>query len=131
MYLACRRFNRLITFSVLLNELETLKPLVTKLQKRHLDIYQAYHRIDQVVKDLEKIESNIAEEFKPWLQFSADMAASVGVSPSVTRIAKCWCRFRKYVPNEDNESYYRQAVGILVMNALITNLDDRKSYRTF
>ena len=29
------------------------------------------------------------------------------------------------MPSEDNESYYRQAAGVPVMNVLITNLDDR------
>ena len=57
--------------------------------------------MDQVLKDLEKIKSNITEEFKSWFQFSVDKAASVGVSPSVPRIAKCWNLVRKNVPSED------------------------------
>lgn len=32
--------------------------------------------------DLDKIISNITEEFKLWFQFSVDMAASVGMSES-------------------------------------------------
>ena len=60
--------------------------------------------IDQVLKNLEEIKNNVTEEFKLWFQFSIDMAASVGVSPSVPRIAKCWSRFRNNVPSEDNES---------------------------
>ena len=79
--------------------------------------------INQFLKDLEKIKSNITEEFKFWFQFSVDMATSVGVSPSVPRIAKYWSRFRNNVPGEDNESCYRRAIGIPVMNTLITNLD--------
>ena len=38
---------------------------------------------DQVLKDLEKLKSNVTEEFKVWFQFSVDMAAPVGVSPSL------------------------------------------------
>ena len=43
---ACRRFDCLVALAVLFNGLEPLKPLVTKLQKRKQDIYQAYHMID-------------------------------------------------------------------------------------
>ena len=39
--------------------------------------------INQVLKDVEKIKSDIIEEFKLWFQFSVYMADSVGVSPSV------------------------------------------------
>ena len=115
----------LYAFSVLFNWLDPLKPLVTKLQKRIQDIYQAYHMIKQVLKGLEKIKSNITEEFKLWFQFSFDMAVSVGVSPSIPQIAKCWSQFRNNMSSEDNESYYRQATGVPVINVLITNLDDR------
>ena len=63
--------------------------------------------IDQVLKDLEKIKSNIAEKLKLWFRFSVDMAIAVSVSPSVPRIAKCWSRFSNNVLSEDNESYYQ------------------------
>ena len=129
LFVACRRFDRLTAFSVLFNGLEPLKPLVTKLQKRNQDIYQAYHMIDQVLNDLKKTKTNITEEFKLWFQFAVDMAKSVGVSPSVPRIAKCWSRFRNNVPSEDHESYYRRAIAIPLMNALITNLGDRMEDR--
>ena len=81
--------------------------------------------IDQVLKDLEKIKSNITEKLKLWFRFSVDMATAVSVSPSVPRIAKCWSRFSNNVPSEDNESYYQWTIAIPVMNALTSNLNDR------
>ena len=57
------------------------------------------------------------------------MAASVGGCPSVPRIAKCWSRFRNNVSSKDNQSHYQRAIGISVMNAVITNLDDRMTNR--
>ena len=80
--------------------------------------------IDQVLNDLKKTKTNITEEFKLWFQFAVDMAKSVGVSPSVPRIAKCWSQFRNNAPSADHESYYRRAIAIPLMNALITNLGD-------
>ena len=55
----------LIAVSVSFNELQPLKLFATKLQKRNQDIYQAYHMIDQVLKDPENIKSSITKEFKP------------------------------------------------------------------
>ena len=39
-------FKEMIAFSILFNGLETLKPLVTKLQKQSCNIYQAWQMID-------------------------------------------------------------------------------------
>ena len=53
----------MIAFSIWLNGLEPLKPLVTKLQKRNTDIYQAYQMIYQVIgenQEQQTVFSNIA-----------------------------------------------------------------------
>ena len=39
-------------------------------------------------------------------------------------------RFRSNVPSEDNESYYCRAIGIPVMNALMSNLNNRMADRS-
>ena len=48
LFAICRKFDHIIAFSVLFHCLEPTKPLVTKLQKRNQDIYQAYCIIDKV-----------------------------------------------------------------------------------
>ena len=130
LFAACRRFDRLVAFAVLFNELEPLKPLVTKLQKRNQGIYQAYHMIDHVLSDLKHVKNNIEEEFSVWFKFAVDMAASVGTHPDKPRTAKCWSNFKNNVPSTDNESYYRQSIDILVMVNLINNLEDRMADRS-
>ena len=102
---SCRRFDRLVAFAVLFNGLEPLKPLVTKLQKRNQDIYQAYHMIDQVLSDLKDVKNNIEEEFSAWFKFAVDMGASVDINPDKLRTTKCWSNFKNNVPSTDNESY--------------------------
>ena len=87
---------------MLFHSLEPTKPLVTKLQKRNQDIYQAYCMIDKVLSDLRDIQSNIYTESKVWFTFAVDMSKSVGVEPSLLRTARCWGRYRNNVPGQDS-----------------------------
>ena len=105
--------------------MDPLKPIVTKLQERIQDIYQAYQMIDQVINDLRETKDHMDEEFYHWYEMVCEMAKSIGVIPSEPRLAKCWSRYRNNVPSEDCESYYRRAIGVPVMDALIVNLHDR------
>ena len=75
---SCTKFEHLISFSILFNGLEPLKPLVSKLQKRNQDIYKAYHMIDSVITDLERNHKNLDEEFIESFQLAVDMAEYVG-----------------------------------------------------
>ena len=84
-----RKFDHLIAFSVLLCGLEPTKPLVTKLQKRNQDIYQAYCMIDKVLNGLRDIQSNTDLELKVWFTFAVDKVKSVGVKPNLPRTARC------------------------------------------
>ena len=125
LFAACRRFDRLFAFAVLHNGLETLKPLVAKLQKRIQDIYETY----QIINDLRETKDNMDEEFHHWYQMACETAKSVGVMPSEPRLAKCWCRYRNKILSKDCESYYRRAIGVPVMDVLIVNLHDRMAYK--
>ena len=129
LFAVCRKFDHIIAFPVLFHGLEPTKPLVTKLQKRNQDVYQAYCMIDKVLRVLRDIQLNIDTEFKVWLTFAVDMAKSVGVEPSLPRTARCWSRYRNNVPGEDSETYYRRSIAIPVMNDLITNFRDQMSDR--
>ena len=128
LFAVCRKFDHIV-FSVLFHRLEPTKPLLTKLQKRNQDIYQAYCMINKVLSDLRDIQSNIDAEFKVWFTFAVEMAKTVVVEPSLPRAARCWSRYRNNVPGEDSETYYRRSIAIPVMNDLITNLQDRMSDR--
>ena len=55
LFAVCRKFYHIVAFSVLFHGFEPTKSLVTKLQKRHQDIYQAYCMIDKVLSDLRDI----------------------------------------------------------------------------
>ena len=84
----CRKFDHINAFSVLFHSLEPTKPLVTKLEKRNQDIYQAYCVIDKVLSDSRDIQLNTDNEFKVWFSFAVDMA----------KIS--WCRAK---PSQDSK----------------------------
>ena len=94
-FAACQRFDRLVTFSVLYRGLDHLKPLVTKLQKRSQDIYEAYQMIDQVINNLRETKDNVDEQCNHWYKMTCEMAKSVGVMPSEPLLANSFLRFLK------------------------------------
>ena len=89
-----------ISFLVVFDCLEPLKPLVTRSQKENQDIYMAYSMIDLVMSDLKSYWENIDEKLKAWYNLATTMTQSVVVQPSVPRLAKGWRRFRYNVENE-------------------------------
>ena len=44
--------------------------------------------------------------------------------PAEPRLVKYWIQYRNNILSEDCKSYYRRAIGVLVMDALIVNLND-------
>ena len=71
--------RRLVAFAVLCKGLELLKALVTKLQKRNQDIYEAYKMIDQVINDLRETKDDMDEKFHQWYEMACELAKSVDV----------------------------------------------------
>ena len=124
------RFENMISFSILFNGLEPLKPLVSKLQKRNQDIFDAYHMIDTVIADLEAAKKDIDTRFHDWYTLAVEMGEAVGVKPSTPRLAKAWSRFRNSLPHENPEIYYRRSIAIPVMDNLINDLRDRMKERS-
>ena len=129
LYKACSSFQHLISFSILFNGLEPVKPLATKLQKRNADIYVAYHMIDEVIDQLRSYRDNIDDEFSEWYNFAVSMSEKIGVGPSMPRIAPCWSRYRNNVENDGPLDYYKRAIAIPVMDALTNDLIERMKDR--
>ena len=89
MFAATKSFEHILAFSLVFNGLEPLKPLVTKLQKRNLDIYKAYQMTDNVIFELKGFRDNVDMEFKNWFNFPVKLG-EVNTVPSVPRLAKRW-----------------------------------------
>ena len=89
LFAATKSFEHILAFSLVFNGLEPLKPLVTKLQKRNLDIYKAYQMTDNVIFELKGFRDNVDIEFKNWFNFAVKLG-EVNTVPSVPRLAKRW-----------------------------------------
>ena len=58
----CNSFGFIFTFLITKNSLGTLKPIAAKLQKKDQDVFQAYSMIDDTIKAVARVRSNIEEE---------------------------------------------------------------------
>ena len=61
-----KTFGFIFTFFVTKNSLGTLKPIAAKLQKKEQDVFQAYSMIDDTIKAVARVRSNIEEECHEW-----------------------------------------------------------------
>ncbi len=78
-----------MVFTVALNGLEPIKPLVLKLQRRNKDIFKGYHMIDNVIHRIKEMRAEVDDEFSDWYQQVVGIASSNGVHPKKPRTAVC------------------------------------------
>ena len=58
---SARRFENIVSFVVQKNSLHPLKGIAAKLQKRDLDIYETYQRVDETISCLQSYRTNVDE----------------------------------------------------------------------
>ena len=80
---AISSFSFIITLLTAMKCLSILKPLSVKLQKRDLDVYEAYSQSNKVTDDLQDIRDNIEDIWTEWFDLAVTTAANVGVVPSI------------------------------------------------
>ena len=77
--------SRAIIAFITKNVLENVRPMVSKLQKRDLDIYQAYSMIDQTREQMITTRQGIEEEYSVWYKYATRLATFLGTSISAPR----------------------------------------------
>ena len=77
----------IVAFMVVKNCLSILKGMTTQLQKRDIDIIEAYSMIDSTKRKIKDLRSNIEEEHKEWFKEAEEVASQVGVDINMPRIA--------------------------------------------
>ena len=100
LFTATRSFEHIMSFSVVFNALELIKPLVTKLQKRNQDIYTAYQMIESVLREWKNYRDDIDNEFQHWHDLAVRICKNVDIEPGLPRLAKCWSRYRPDIEND-------------------------------
>ena len=94
-----------------------LKPLSVKLQKRDLDVYEAYTNSNNVTDDLQDIRDNMEDIWTEWFDLAVTTAANVGVVPSIPRRTNQQ-QHRDNVPAQTPSDYYKRAVAIPLLDHL-------------
>ena len=69
-----KTFGFISTFLITKNSLGTLKPIAAKLQKKDQNVFQAYSMIDDTIKAVAKVKSNIEEECHEWFEDASRLA---------------------------------------------------------
>ena len=74
----CNSFGFIFTFLITKNSLGTLKPIAAKPQKKDQDVFQAYSMIDDTIKAVTRVRSNIEEECHEWFEDASRLADKIG-----------------------------------------------------
>lgn len=126
---AIKRFENIVAFIVLKNVLHPLKGISAKLQKRDLDIYDAYKWIDDKISylqafrgDVDSFHGTIYEEAKNL----ADFIDSIEERPRTAR-AGMRQEHRSNVPAESITEYFKRSISIPFLDYIISEMKTRFS----
>ena len=119
-------FGFIFTFLITKNSLGTLKPIAAKLQKKDQDVFRAYSMIDDTIKAVARVRSNIEEECHEWFEDASILADKIGATVSVPRITGRQ-EHRNNAPSVNPESHYRVNVAIPFIEHLLEEMSSRFS----
>jgi len=92
------------------NSLGTLKPIAAKLKKKDHDVFQSYSMIDDTIKAVARVKSNIEEECHEWFEDASRLADKTGATISVPKITGRQ-EHRNHALSVNPESHYRVNVA--------------------
>ena len=119
-----RTLGFIFTFFITTNSLGTLKPIAAKLQKKDEDVFQAYSMIDDSIKAVFRVSSNIEKECHEWFEDASRQADKIGATFSVPRIIGKQ-EHRNNAPSVNPESHYRVNVAIPFIDHLLEEMSSR------
>ena len=105
--------SAIIAFITTKNVLENVRPIVSKLQKRDLDIYQAYSMIDQTRERMITTRQEIEEEYSVWYKDATRLATFLGTSISVPGTPRSSRQMqRANAPSTSSREHYLRNLAI-------------------
>ena len=103
----------IIAFITTKNVLENVRPMVSKLQKRDLDIYQAYSMIDQTRERMITTRQEIEEEYSVWYKDATRLATFLGTSISAPGTPRSSRQMqRANAPSTSSREHYLRNLAI-------------------
>ena len=119
-----RNFETLVAVVTMKNILEPLRGITTKLQKRDLDILEAYNDIDQIIKDVKALRTNIDGTDNLWYSEIMNIAEELQVKPKIPRTASRQTN-RANHPSETIKEYYKRSILIPFIDYVSAQLTTR------
>ena len=83
-----------MAFIVVKNCLHLLKGMTVKLQKRDIDIIEAYRMINDTKNKIKNLRTNLDKEHQGWFKEAQEMAEKLGAEISIPRITQSGRHFR-------------------------------------
>ena len=117
-------FEFLVSFSIAMRMLSSLRSLTIKLQKKANDILVAYEHVSAVQLELELLKTNCEEEFHSWFSEIKSFADNLNIPVGTPRISSRQVH-RANVPADSPETYYRRSVMIPFLDHITTQLQAR------
>eukprot|EP00057_Strongylocentrotus_purpuratus_P002048 XP_003723740.1 PREDICTED: 52 kDa repressor of the inhibitor of the protein kinase-like [Strongylocentrotus purpuratus] len=121
-----RNGRNIIALVILVNGLDTVKGLSTKLQKRDADVVAAYNLIDTAIDEVRRQRADFDSVWRNWCTEAETIAADVGGEITVPRRAKHQTH-RANTPADTASEYYKRTAGIPFMDSFLQELDARFS----
>ena len=115
-----KRFENIVAFIVMKNALYPLKGISAKLQKRELDIYDAYMRIDDTISLLQAFRGDV-DTFHERVYEEAELIGSIEEKPRTVR-AGMRQEHRSNVPAESISEYFKRSIMIPFLDYIISEM---------
>ena len=68
-----------------------MKGLSAKLQRRDIDVFEAYTMIDNIKSEIQCLRDDIGVEFQRWYDEAKELASYVGTEGEIPRVSKVQC----------------------------------------
>ena len=124
-----RNFEFAVSLVTLKNVLEPLRGITAKLQKRDLDIYEAFCNIDSAIDDVTSNRLNIDTRYPIWYQEMLRISKSAGGEETLPRIAAKQLH-RANHPANTAIDFYRLSLAIPFIDEVLAELKNRFSEDT-
>ncbi|KAK3094432.1 hypothetical protein FSP39_001685 [Pinctada imbricata] len=117
----------LVAFVTVKNVLEIIKPLTVKLQKRDIDIVDAYNLIDSTKREVKDLRARIGnEDFSVWFKDAEHLATVANSLITTPRLAGKQ-RYRANAECSNAEEYFLRNVAIPFCDFISSKLATRFS----
>ena len=117
-------FDFLISFSISMRILSSLRCLTINLQKKTLDVLSAYERVSDVQLEMELLKTNCEAEFHTWFEEIKAFADSLDIPVSTPRYTSRQVH-RANIPADSPEVYYRRNIMIPFLDHITTEMETR------